>query len=94
MIKWIGKSTIELRVATEDEADELHKQMIQETAKHGWILSSWSENKKEKKVKGEVVEEWVVVKYVITFSDLKEPCIVLNDINYDVAEGYIDSEEF
>lgn len=94
MIKWIGKSTIELRVATEDEADELHKQMIQETAERGWILSSWSENKKEKKIKGEVEETWIVIKYVITFSDLKEPCIILNDIEYNVSDGYYESEEF
>ena len=92
MLKWLTKSTIELRVATEDEADELHKQMLKETADNGWVLNSWTETKKERKVKGEVEETWIQIKYCIIFSDPKDPTVLLNSIDYNLNESVWESD--
>ena len=91
MIKYIGKSTIELRVSTEEEADQLHKEMNSEADKLGAVLTSWNETKREKKLKGEIIDQWVVVKYTLTFDDLKEPTTILNSINYNLSGGDYDA---
>lgn len=84
MIKYLIKSTVELRVQDEAAADELHKTMQEEAEKIGAILSSWNEIKKEKKVKGEIVEEWYICKYTLVFNDPKEPVIALDNIKYNM----------
>ena len=86
MIKYLIKSTIEIRVENEDAADDLHQQMQEEALKIGAILSSWTQTRREKKVKGEVVEEWFICKYVLTFNDPKAPAIELDKIDYKMKE--------
>lgn len=93
MIKYLTKSTIELRVEDEDAADELHKQMQEEAGKIGAVLTSWNETKREKKIKGEVVEEWFICKYTLTFNDPKEPIIALDNIKYNMVESGMPWEE-
>lgn len=86
MIKYLIKSTQEIRVETEEDADILHKQMAEEAEKINAILTSWNETLKEKKSKGEVIESWVIIKYTLTFNDPKEPIIPLESISYNVKE--------
>lgn len=83
MIKFLIKSTNAVRVESKEAADELHKQIMNETLQNGWILSAWTEKHKEKKQKGEVVEEWVLVTYTITFQEEKEPLEALSSIEYN-----------
>lgn len=87
MIKYLIKSTQEIRVETEEDADALHKQMAAEAEQLGAVLTSWNETLKEKKSKGEVIESWVMVKYTLSFNDPKEPIIPLKSINYDMITG-------
>ena len=82
MIKYLIKSTQEIRVETEEEADVLHKEMAEEAEKIGAVLTSWNESLKDKKVKGEIVESWVICKYTLTFNDPKEPITPLKSIEY------------
>lgn len=84
MIKYLVKDTVELRVETEDDADILHKEMIQKAAEMGIILNSWQETKKERKIKGEIVDEWINVKYSLIFNDQKEPITALDNIEYNM----------
>ena len=84
MIKYLIKSTQEIRVETEEDADALHKQMAAEADEIGATLTSWNEAKKEKKSKGEVLDEWFICKYTLTFEDPKEPVNILDSIEYHI----------
>lgn len=87
MIKYLIKSTQEIRVETEEDADALHKQMATEAEQLGAVLTSWNETKKEQKAKGEIIAEWYICKYTLSFNDPKEPIIPLKSINYDMIIG-------
>lgn len=87
MIKYLIKSTQEIRVETEEDADVLHKQMATEAEQLGAVLTSWNETKKEQKAKGEIIAEWYICKYTLSFNDPKEPIIPLKSIDYDMITG-------
>lgn len=88
MIEYLLKSANTVRVADKDEADTLHKQIMEECLENGWILSSWTEKHKEKKVKGDTEEEWMVITYTITFQEEKTCMSVLKGITYDMQEFF------
>lgn len=92
MIKFLIKSTNELRVETKDEADVLHKQIQKEAEDNGYTLSAWSETIKEKKSKGEVIDSWVIVKYTFIFNDPKEPEKPLSSIEYNMRDIWTSDE--
>ena len=71
MAKYLIKTTEEHRADSEREAAELI-----ETAKADarYILSKYSSVKKERKQKGEIVDEYFIVTLVKAFDDPKEPC--------------------
>lgn len=83
MIKYLIKSTNEVRLATKEEADALHKELEKEAEDNGYTLAAWSETKKEKKAQGEIVDEWMICKWTFQFNDPKEPIMAYNDINYN-----------
>jgi hypothetical protein len=60
----IMKQTDEIRVETEEEAKALIEDFKQKALENGYEIASYSSTKKDKKLKGEVVDEWVVVKIV------------------------------
>lgn len=71
MAKYLLKTTEEHRVDKEFEAAEL----IDAAKKDGrYILSKYSSVKKERKQKGEIVDEYYIVTLVKVFDDPKEPC--------------------
>lgn len=88
MIKYLIKSTQEIRVETEEDADALHKQMAEEAEKIGAVLTSWNETKKEQKAKGEIIAEWYICKYTLAFNDPKEPVAPLSSITYDIVAPF------
>jgi hypothetical protein len=83
MIKFLIKSTNEVRVSTKEEADELHKELEQEAQDNGYTLAAWSETHKDRKSKGEIIEEWMICKWTFVFNDAKEPVDAYNKISYD-----------
>lgn len=85
MEKWLIKSTNELRLETKAEVDLFRDQMQKEAANLECHLSSWQETLKEIKAKGEVVDQFYLVKYTLTFSDPKEPITPLNFIEYHIG---------
>lgn len=85
MIKYIIKSTNEVKVSTEEEADALHKEMAKEAENLGAVLTSWNETKKEVKSKGELVDEYFVCKYTFTFGTPKDTTVILKSIDYDLG---------
>lgn len=86
MIKALIKSTNEVRVETEEDADNFHKELQKQAVDMGCVLSTFTKTLKEKKSKGEVLESWYVVKYVFTFNDVKEPMTYLKSIDYNMMD--------
>lgn len=71
MAKYLIKTTEEHRADNEAEAAEL---INNAKADGRYILSKYSSVKKERKQKGEVVDEYYIVTLVKVFDDAKEPC--------------------
>ena len=71
MSKYLCKTTEEHRADTEAEAT-----MLIEAAKADsrYILSKYSSVHKERKQKGEIVDDYFIVTLVKVFDDPKEPC--------------------
>lgn len=88
MIQYLIKNSVTVRVTDKEEADNLHKKIMEETLQNGWILSSWTEKHKERKQKNEIVDEWMTITYTIIFQEEKEPEQALKNITYDFYNNY------
>lgn len=82
MIKSLIKVTNEVRVESEEEADEFHRELQKEAEEIGCILSTFTKTLRQKKSKGEVMEEYYQIKYTYIFNDIKEPETYLKNIEY------------
>ena len=71
MSKYLIKTTEEHRADSEIEATEL---INAAKADGRYILSKYTSVKKERKQKGEIVDEYYMVTLVKVFDDAKEPC--------------------
>jgi len=71
MGKYLIKTTEEHRADTEHEAAEL---INAAKADGRYILVKYSSVKKERKQKGEIVDEYYIVTLVKGFDDPKQPC--------------------
>lgn len=90
MIKSLIKATNEVRVETESDADEFHKELQREAEKIGCVLSTFTKTLRQKKSKGEIIDEYYQIKYTYIFNDIKEPYSYLKSIEYNLtnsAEG-------
>ena len=87
MIKSLIKVTNEVRVETESDADEFHKQLQKEAENIGCILSTFTKTLRQKKSKGEVIDEYYQIKYTYVFNDIKEPCTYLKNIEYNMTNS-------
>ena len=70
-MKYLLKTTEEHRADTEAEATEL---INAAKADGRYILAKYSSVKKERKAKGEIIDEYFIVTLVKVFDDPKEPC--------------------
>lgn len=86
MIKYLIKSTNEIRIETKSEVDEFHEKLQAKAQDLNCRVTSWQEAEKQKKSGGEVVEEWYIVKYTLTFNDPKNPEVPLKSIEYNMIE--------
>ena len=87
MLKSLIKATNEVRVETEEEADQFHKELQQEAEKIGCILSTFTKTLRQKKSKGEVIDEYYQIKYTYVFNDIKEPYSYLKNIEYNITNS-------
>ena len=71
MSKYLIKTTEEHRADSEFEAAELINAAKADTR---YLLSKYSSVKKERKQKGEIVDEYYLVTLVKVFDDAKDPC--------------------
>ena len=87
MLKSLIKATNEIRVETEEEADQFHKELQKEAEKIGCILSTFTKTLRQKKSKGEVIDEYYQIKYTYVFNDIKEPYNYLKNIEYNITKS-------
>jgi hypothetical protein len=80
MNKYLVSATEVYRVDNEESAAALIDEAKAETK---YILAKYSSVKKEKKAKGEIVDEWYQVTLVKKFNDEKDPISNI-DVNYEV----------
>jgi hypothetical protein len=71
MAKYLIKTTEEHRADTEAEAAEL---INAAKADNRYTLSKYTSVHKERKAKGEVIDDYFIVTLVKVFDDPKEPC--------------------
>lgn len=71
MAKYLIKTTEEHRADTEVEAAEL---INAAKADNRYTLSKYTSVHKERKAKGEVIDDYFIVTLVKVFDDPKEPC--------------------
>ena len=81
MNKYLVSATEVYRVDNEESAAALIDAAKAETK---YILAKYSSVKKEKKAKGEIVDEWYQVTLVKKFNDEKDPISNI-DVNYEVS---------
>ena len=81
MNKYLVSATEVYRVDNEESAAALSDEAKAETK---YILAKYSSVKKEKKAKGEIVDEWYQVTLVKKFNDEKDPISNI-DVNYEVS---------
>lgn len=70
MVKYLIKTTITYRVATVDEVEQLHEDLINN---ENFSLVGFGYKTKVIKQKGEIVEEYQLVTATVTINDEKEP---------------------
>lgn len=92
MIKSLIKVTNEVRVETETDADQFHKELQKEAEEIGCILSTFTKTLRQKKSKGEVIEEYYQIKYTYVFNDIKEPNTFLDNIQYNMVNSFTKEE--
>ena len=70
MTKYLIKTTMTYRVATVDEVEQLHEDLINND---NFSLVGFGYKTKVLKQKGEIVEEYQLVTATVTINDEKEP---------------------
>ncbi len=93
MIRWLIKNTAEIRVESEEDANELHKQYEQFAHDNNYTLSSWTQTYRCKKAQGEIVDSWYICKVVLIFNDAKEPEIALKNIEFNMVHNFEEVKE-
>mgnify|MGYP004637871639 CR=1 FL=1 len=78
MVKYLVKTTMTYRVATVDEVEQLHDDLINN---ENFSLVGFGYKTKVVKQKGEIVEEYQLVTATVTINDEKEP----EDSNIDIT---------
>lgn len=92
MIKSLIKATNEVRVETEEDADNFHRELQKEAEEIGCILSTFTKTLRQKKSKGEVIDEYYQIKYTYVFNDIKEPYTYLKNIQYNMVNSKEESD--
>lgn len=74
MVKWLLKSSNQVRLECKEDVDKLENMLRQEAQEHGYNLTSFKYSEKEEKEQGEVVGIYYVVDYTFKFAgSAKDP---------------------
>lgn len=96
-VKYLLKTTEEYRLFTLEDVKDFHKTLEQDAANQGYTLSSFTWTLKEIRVKGEVEDEYYVVKATKFFDDAKapeqSPLDKITYTHYEVASEFTQETE-
>ena len=84
MSKYLLKVDETYRADTEAEAAQIINDAKTDSR---FTLSKYSSVKRERKQKGEIIDEWIRVSLTKTFDDEKEPANQVN-VSYDISDGF------
>ena len=89
MKRYLTKVTEVYRLSTEKEAEAFLKELKSSTE---FELAKYTSTKKQRKAKGEVIDEWIHFEVTKVFNDEKDPnCLI--GVNYDI-DNYIGPSEY
>lgn len=80
MSKYLVSTTETYRVDTENEATRAIEEAKQDSS---YVLGKYTSEHKERKSKGEVIDEYWKLTLTKLFNDIKEPDSIVN-VNYEV----------
>lgn len=88
-MKYLTKVVETYRLSSEKEVEEFLKELKSD---HRFTVAKYSSTKKEKKSKGEVIDEWIRFEVTKLFNDEAEPVDVIN-VNYEQKSAFNNMDE-
>ena len=86
MIKYLLKTTEEYRLETIEDVKHFHELLREDAAQQQYHLAAFSWAEKQIKSKGEVLEEYFVVKVQKQFQEPKDAILPLDQITYSTFD--------
>lgn len=83
-MRYLTKVVETYRLSSEKEVEEFLKELKSD---HRFTVAKYSSTKKEKKSKGEVIDEWIRFEVTKLFNDEAEPVDVIN-VNYEQQSAF------
>jgi hypothetical protein len=83
-MRYLTKVVETYRLSSEKEVEEFLKELKSD---HRFTVVKYSSTKKEKKSKGEVIDEWIRFEVTKLFNDEAEPVDVIN-VNYEQKSAF------
>ena len=84
-MKYLTKVVETYRIGSEKEVEAFLKEL---KADHRFTVAKYSSTKKEKKSKGEVIDEWIRFEVTKLFNEEAEPTHDV-DIDYEIREAWM-----
>ena len=88
-MRYLTKVVGTYRLSSEKEVEEFLKELKSD---HRFTVAKYSSTKKEKKSKGEVIDEWIRFEVTKLFNDEAEPVDVIN-VNYEQKSAFNNMDE-
>lgn len=88
-MRYLTKVVETYRLSSEKEVEEFLKELKSD---HRFTVTKYSSTKKEKKSKGEVIDEWIRFEVTKLFNDEAEPVDVIN-VNYEQKSAFNNMDE-
>lgn len=88
-MRYLTKVVETYRLSSEKEVEEFLKELKSD---HRFTVAKYSSTKKEKKSKGEVIDEWIRFEVTKLFNDEAEPVDVIN-VNYEQKSAFNNMNE-
>lgn len=88
-MRYLTKVVETYRLSSEKEVEEFLKELKLD---HRFTVAKYSSTKKEKKSKGEVIDEWIRFEVTKLFNDEAEPVDVIN-VNYEQKSAFNNMDE-
>lgn len=94
MITWLTKNVAEYRLETIDEVKQFEQDVRDKAAKENYTIAAFAYTRKEVKAKGEIIDEFFVIKVTSVFNDAKNPEKPFKDVEFTkMSLAEVDADE-